>query len=78
MKRARHRHVVSLVEVFSSPQSMWLVLELVGGGDLRRRIANESRYSETKADIAQGWLDAHVGALPYSSMPQVPMLPSLH
>lgn len=49
LKRARHRHVVSLVEVFSSPQYMWLVLELVDGGDLRRRIANESRYSETSA-----------------------------
>jgi serine/threonine protein kinase len=31
MKRVRHRHVVSLFELYESPKCIWMVLELVEG-----------------------------------------------
>jgi serine/threonine protein kinase len=49
MKRVRHRHVVSLIELFESPSCLWLILELVDGGDLRSLLANHSHYSEAMA-----------------------------
>lgn len=32
MKRIRHRHVVSMYELFESPKCLWIILELVDGG----------------------------------------------
>jgi serine/threonine protein kinase len=49
MKRVRHRHVVSLVELYESPSCLWLILELVEGGDLRTLLAQHSHYSEAMA-----------------------------
>lgn len=49
MKRIRHRHVVSLYELFESPTCLWLILELVNGGDLRSLLASHSHYSEAMA-----------------------------
>ena len=49
MKRVRHRHVVSLVELFESPSCLWLILELIEGGDLRSLLAHHSHYSEAMA-----------------------------
>jgi serine/threonine protein kinase len=49
MKRVRHRHVVSLIELFESPSCLWLILELGDGGDLRSLLANHSHYSEAMA-----------------------------
>ena len=49
MKRVRHRHVVSLIELFESPSCLWLILELVDGGDLRSLLAHHSHYSEAMA-----------------------------
>jgi serine/threonine protein kinase len=49
MKRVRHRHVVSLFELFESPTCLWLILELIDGGDLRHLLASHSHYSEQMA-----------------------------
>ena len=49
MKRVRHRHVVSLIELYESPSCLWLILELVEGGDLRTLLAQHSHYSEAMA-----------------------------
>ena len=49
MKRVRHRHVVSLIELFESPTCLWLILEMVDGGDLRSLLATRSHYSEAMA-----------------------------
>ncbi len=49
MKRVRHRHVVSLVELYESPSCLWLILELIDGGDLRTLLAHNSHYSEAMA-----------------------------
>jgi len=49
MKRVRHRHVVSMIELFESPTCLWLVLELIDGGDLRTLLAHHSHYSEAMA-----------------------------
>lgn len=49
MKRVRHRHVVSLVELYESPSCLWLILELVEGGDLRTLLAQHTHYSEAMA-----------------------------
>ena len=46
MKRVRHRHVVGLYELYESASCIWLILELVQGGDLNFYIANTSHYSE--------------------------------
>ena len=54
MKRVRHRHVVSLYELFESPSCLWLVLELVDGGDLRSLLASHTHYSEASASRHMG------------------------
>ena len=46
MKRVKHPHVVSLYELFESPTCLWLILELVIGGDLRDHIATIQHYTE--------------------------------
>ena len=51
MKRVRHRHIVSLYELFESPTCLWLVLEMVDGGDLRTLLASHSHYSEAMASV---------------------------
>jgi serine/threonine protein kinase len=49
MKRMRHRHVVSMYELFESSICMWLILELVEGGGLRGFLASAQHYSEAMA-----------------------------
>ena len=49
MKRVRHRHVVSMYELFESPKCLWIILELVGGGDVRGLLAQLDHYSEALA-----------------------------
>jgi calcium-dependent protein kinase len=46
MKRVRHQHVVTLYEIFESASCMWLILELVDGGDLNYFIGEHKHYSE--------------------------------
>jgi serine/threonine protein kinase len=46
MKRIRHRHVVSMYELYETPKCLWMVLELVTSGDVHHFIANLSFYHE--------------------------------
>jgi hypothetical protein len=50
MKRCRHKHIVAMYELFESPTCLWLILELVDGGDLRGYLkANRQSYTEEMA-----------------------------
>lgn len=39
MKRIRHKNVVSMFELFESPKILWIILEVVSGGDLLQYIS---------------------------------------
>lgn len=49
MKRIRHRNIVSMYELFESSKCMWVILELVDGGDLHHHISQFQHYSEQTA-----------------------------
>lgn len=49
MKRIRHRNVVSMYELYETPKCLWIVLELVDGGDLYHFLANTPQYNEVIA-----------------------------
>lgn len=49
MKRIRHRNVVSMYELYETPKCLWIVLELVDGGDLYHFLANSPEYNEVIA-----------------------------
>jgi calcium-dependent protein kinase len=47
MKRVRHKHVVTLYELYESSSCMWLILELVDGGDINYFISSHKHYTES-------------------------------
>ncbi|CCI46412.1 unnamed protein product [Albugo candida] len=49
MKMVRHRHVVVLKEVLASRTKIFIVLELITGGELFDKIVSEGRFIETTA-----------------------------
>ena len=49
MKRVRHRHIVSMYELYETPKCLWIILELVDGGDIHQFIANTVLYTEQMA-----------------------------
>jgi serine/threonine protein kinase len=49
MKRVRHRNIVSMYELYETPKCLWIVLELVDGGDLYHFLANATQYTEVTA-----------------------------
>lgn len=49
MKRIRHRHVVSMYELYETPKCLWIVLEMVDGGDLHHFLANTQNFNEVMA-----------------------------
>lgn len=49
MKRIRHRHVVSMYELYETPSCLWMVLELVSGGDLYHHLAFLETFNEAAA-----------------------------
>ncbi len=49
MKRIRHRHVVSMYELYETPKCLWIILELVDGGDLHTHMASVDYYTEVLA-----------------------------
>lgn len=49
MKMVRHRYVVDMKEVLASRTKIFIVLELVTGGELFDKIVNEGRLNEEKA-----------------------------
>jgi len=49
MKRVRHRNIVSMYELYETPKCLWIILELVDGGDLHHYLANTVHYNEVMA-----------------------------
>lgn len=49
MKRIRHRNIVSMYELYETPKCLWIVLELVDGGDLHHFLAHTVHYNEVIA-----------------------------
>lgn len=49
MKRIRHRNVVSMYELYETPKCLWIILELVDGGDLHHYLAHTLHYNEVMA-----------------------------
>lgn len=60
MKRMRHQNVVTMYELYEAPAALWMILELVDGGDIRQYLtANRPTYTEAHAaqhlkEILQG------------------------
>ena len=46
LKRVRHPHVIALYEVFESGPTMWLIMELVNGGNLKFFTHSRQKYPE--------------------------------
>lgn len=49
MKRIRHRNVVSMYELYETPKCLWIILELVDGGDLHHYLTHTLHYNEVMA-----------------------------
>ncbi|CEO99397.1 Protein kinase domain-containing protein [Plasmodiophora brassicae] len=49
MHRIEHPNVVALIEIFDTPKSLYMVLELLVGGELFERIVAKGSYSEREA-----------------------------
>jgi len=49
MKRIRHKNVVSMYELYETPRCLWIILELVDGGDLFHHLAETPDYCEGSA-----------------------------
>lgn len=64
MKLVHHTHVVKLIEVLASRSKIFIVLELVTGGELFDKIVSERRFDETTArfyfqQLVEGTLYCH-------------------
>ena len=64
MKLVHHVHVVKLIEVLASRTKIFIVLELVVGGELFDKIVNERKFNETQArfyfqQLVEGTLYCH-------------------
>ena len=47
MKRLRHRNIVGVYEIFEAAETLWLILELINGGDLKGYIeSHRQQYNE--------------------------------
>ncbi len=52
MKRIRHENVVAMFEMYQNTRCLWMILELVDGGDLRSFLVhNKSIYTEGMAAV---------------------------
>ncbi|MFN3504500.1 MAG: protein kinase domain-containing protein, partial [Allorhizobium sp.] len=49
LKLVRHPHIVKLVDVFESRQHIYIVMELLRGGELFDRIVGRARFTEEEA-----------------------------
>lgn len=49
MERIRHPNIIILKEVFDCPASMYMVMEVMTGGELFDRIVQKEHYSEFEA-----------------------------
>eukprot|EP01092_Planopodium_desertum_P003606 TRINITY_DN16666_c0_g1_i4.p1 TRINITY_DN16666_c0_g1~~TRINITY_DN16666_c0_g1_i4.p1 ORF type:complete len:278 (-),score=68.07 TRINITY_DN16666_c0_g1_i4:70-813(-) len=51
MKKVNHRNIIKLKAVFEDPKKVYLVMELVTGGELFDRIVEKGSYSERDAAV---------------------------
>jgi len=51
LKRISHPHIVSLVELFDNREKLYLVMDLVTGGELFDRIVEKGIYTELDASV---------------------------
>jgi len=49
MQKLRHRSIIQLIDIFETPSELFLVLELVSGGELFDQIVERGSYSEHDA-----------------------------
>lgn len=59
MKNLQHKHIVNLEDVFADGTNIYLVMELLSGGDLFDRVIQKSKYQEHDAlELMHQLLDA--------------------
>lgn len=51
LKAVEHPHIISLEEFFDTPETLYLVMELVSGGELFDKITDLGAYSENTAAV---------------------------
>lgn len=49
MQKLRHKSIIQLIDIFETPSELFLVLELVSGGELFDQIVERGSYSENDA-----------------------------
>jgi len=49
LKRAKHPNIVQLIDEFETPQKLYLVMELVTGGELFDKLVEKGQYNEAEA-----------------------------
>ncbi|XP_020604528.1 serine/threonine-protein kinase DCLK1-like, partial [Orbicella faveolata] len=49
LRRVKHRNIVELMEEYETPKEIFLVMELVKGGDLFEAIVRATKYTEKDA-----------------------------
>jgi protein serine kinase H len=49
LRRVRHQYIIQLVEVFETPEKVYMVMELATGGELFDRIIAKGSFSESDA-----------------------------
>ncbi|XP_034561740.1 serine/threonine-protein kinase H1-like [Notolabrus celidotus] len=63
LQRVSHLNVIQLIEVFQSPQRVYMVLELATGGELLERVVSRGHFTERDATQALQMVLAGVGYL---------------
>eukprot|EP01083_Nonionella_stella_P091659 256324_1 len=49
MNRISHENIVNLIDIYDTPKHLYMVLELLSGGELFERIVDRGQYSEKQA-----------------------------
>ena len=62
LKRVDHEYIIKLEDIFQTDQALYLVMDLVSGGDLFDRIVEKGVYAE---DLAQELLFRVLTAVQY-------------
>ena len=55
MHKVHHQHAVQLIEMYESKKKIWMVMEILTGGELFDRIVSKGCYSEKEAsEVVKG------------------------